>query len=613
MPHRVGTLTTRTFLAAFLVFLVATSGFAADSWRSLYDQGVAAYHEDRYTDAVNLLTQAVNLATQYGDERLGNSLTKLADSYYQQSQYDTAEPLYRRSAAIFNRVSGAQSGDYASCLYDLGLCLYKAEKGKEAISVLNKAAAIQSDVLGKNNSDYADTLLALGKALDNAGKSDEAESTLRQAMEIYEATSGPGSLDIAHTQNALASVLRDEGEYEETEALLKSSIATKEKLEGALDADTAVGLCNLAGLYCALENYKAAEPLLRRAIWIDTKVYGAESKDVAGDIASLADCLMSDGRYEEAEQSFKQALAIYPRIAAQDDADYASCLDGQAKLLRCTKRSAEAEKFEAQSDAILTAGDRESVKEFLSKPFTDKWAVCIGITQFKDKSNNLSWPAKDASDIAEHLIQFEHFPPTHVQLLQNSQATKKNILNVVGDQWLPTNAKEDDLVVIFMSSHGSSSSYTPSGLNFLLPYDATDDLTKSGIPMLELMRMIKSNVRANRVIIILDACHSGATANSEIKRQGNFDARGLAHEAGQVILCSSEVDETSADSSKLENGVFTHYLLEGLRLHDDQTTLGEAFRYAQKRVIASSDEDDDKQTPVMKGLWDADNLRLAGP
>ncbi|MBY0358854.1 MAG: tetratricopeptide repeat protein [Candidatus Obscuribacterales bacterium] len=603
----------KILLAGSLLFFVATTSSIADGWRSLYDQGVAAYHEDRYADGIALLTKAANLAASYNDERLGNSLSKLADCYYQQSQYNTAEPLYRQTAAIFNRVSGSQSNDYASSLYDLGLCLYKNDKDKEAISVLNKAAAIQSTNLGNDSSDYADTLLALGKALDAADKDEEAESKLRQAIEIYASTSGSQSLDMAHAQNALASVLRDEGEYEETESLLKSSIIIKERLEGAFDADTAVGLCNLAGLYCALENYKAAEPLYRRAILIDTKVYGVESMDVAGDIASLADCLMCAARYEEAEPYFKQALAIYQKIAAKDDTDYLSCLDGQAKLFRCTKRVAEAEKLEALSDALLTAADRENVKEFLNKPFTDKWAVCIGISEFKDKSNNLSWPAKDASDTAEHLIQFEHFPATHVRLLQNSQATKKNILNVIGSQWLPVNAKEDDLVVIFISSHGSSASSTSSGFNFLLPYDSTDDLSTSGIPMQELMRMIKNNIRANRVIIVLDACHSGATTKSEVKRQGNFDARSLAHDAGQVILCSSEVDETSADSSKLENGAFTHYFLEGLRLRGDQTTLGEAFRYAQKRVIEYSDSDDDKQTPVMKGLWDADNLRLASP
>ncbi len=49
---------------------------------------------------------------------------------------------------------------------------------------------------------------------------------------------------------------------------------------------------------------------------------------------------------------------------------------------------------------------------------------------------------------------------------------------------------------------------------YLIAYDTDiDDLYTSAIPMQRLAHDIKSRVHCDRVIIFLDACHSGATEN----------------------------------------------------------------------------------------------------
>ncbi|NJL72008.1 MAG: caspase family protein [Candidatus Competibacteraceae bacterium] len=85
------------------------------------------------------------------------------------------------------------------------------------------------------------------------------------------------------------------------------------------------------------------------------------------------------------------------------------------------------------------------------------------------------------------------------------------MLSELGSKWLPRLAHPDDLVVIFISSHGSASEMDVGGVNYLVVHDTDpDDLFTTGIDMQQLTRLIKSRVHCQRIVIILDACHSGA-------------------------------------------------------------------------------------------------------
>ncbi len=70
-----------------------------------------------------------------------------------------------------------------------------------------------------------------------------------------------------------------------------------------------------------------------------------------------------------------------------------------------------------------------------NNPVKDKWAVVVGVSQFKDKSINLKYPAKDAIDFSRFLTSEGHFAPDHVKVLVNEQATREQILDVIGDKW----------------------------------------------------------------------------------------------------------------------------------------------------------------------------------
>ncbi len=238
------------------------------------------------------------------------------------------------------------------------------------------------------------------------------------------------------------------------------------------------------------------------------------------------------------------------------------------------------------------------------RPIKDKWAVVVGISEFADGSINLQYPAKDAADFAQFLVKEGHFAADHVHVLTNANATRENLLSEIGDTWLPRVVQPDDLAVIYISSHGSPSSMDVNGVNYLLAYNTEKDrLYATGISIQDLSTIIKDRVHSDRVVVILDACHSGAAKTDEkgIARVTNFDAEHIAQGTGQMVICSSAPNQVSWESKNYSNGVFTHHLIDSLR---KKPLLADAFNSLKDQVQTEVLQDrGELQTPMLKSKW----------
>jgi hypothetical protein len=251
------------------------------------------------------------------------------------------------------------------------------------------------------------------------------------------------------------------------------------------------------------------------------------------------------------------------------------------------------------------------------RPVRDKWALVVGISHFANPSINLKYPAKDAEDFSRFLIEKENFAADHVRLLTDQQATRANILSTLGDKWLPRVALPEDLVVIYISSHGSPADIDVGGVNYLVAYDTDiNSLYATGIPLQDLMRIIKARVHADRVMIVLDACHSGA-ASADAKGlafTANVSAEAVSQGTGQLVIASSKTDQVSWEGKEYSNSVFTHYLMEGLSQAGSATKLGAAFGYMSDRVEEEVLRDRGVlQNPVLKSHWQGGDLAIGAP
>ena len=251
-----------------------------------------------------------------------------------------------------------------------------------------------------------------------------------------------------------------------------------------------------------------------------------------------------------------------------------------------------------------------------NRPVTDKWALVVGISKFADGSLNLRYPAKDAQDFYNYLISKGNFAKDHVRLLLNEKATKENILDQLGDSWLPRAALPDDLVVIFISSHGSASDSDIRGVNYVVAHDTNPTkLFTTAIPMQHLADTIRERVHSDRVLVVLDTCHAGGAASESkgIVRQANADAATIAQGSGQLVICSSDKNQTSWESKQYANSVFTRSLIEGLQKQGNTSDVSDVFNFVKDKVQQEVvQERGVLQTPVLESSkWTGKDLIIA--
>lgn len=245
----------------------------------------------------------------------------------------------------------------------------------------------------------------------------------------------------------------------------------------------------------------------------------------------------------------------------------------------------------------------------LNSAVQDKWALVVGISKYKDSRLDLKFPHKDAQDFANYLISEGNFAPDHVHVLINEQATKENILDEMGESFLPINAKKGDLVVVYIAGHGSAVEQDVASENFLVVHDTdVNRLYATSINMNDLVHELKKRIQTDRVLLVLDTCHAGSAASKvsgpeRAKLPPRFfqPDNPIPIGTGQLVIASSTAAQKSHDSVRYANGIFTKHFIDGLRKFND---IDEVFSYTEKQV---SDECKESFT----GEWQTPQLKQA--
>lgn len=240
------------------------------------------------------------------------------------------------------------------------------------------------------------------------------------------------------------------------------------------------------------------------------------------------------------------------------------------------------------------------------------WAVVIGINDYQN-IRKLRYSVNDANSFYHHLVAVNKIPSKNIILLIDEDATLTKIRSSLGTQ-LKNKAGKEDMVIIYFAGHGATEkdSTSPDGdglEKYLLPYDVDPkDLYATALPMGEILRIFK-RIQSERLIFIADSCYSGASGGRTISlteiRTNISDAflDRIATGKGKIILTASGANEVSAEKKHLQHGVFTYFLLEGMKGkadtdQDGLITVDEAYRYVSRRVPDATNQE---QHPVKKG------------
>jgi hypothetical protein len=267
------------------------------------------------------------------------------------------------------------------------------------------------------------------------------------------------------------------------------------------------------------------------------------------------------------------------------------------------------------------AQKEDSFKRPAQQAIGQKWAVVIGISKYKDsRVAGLRYASADARSFYDWLIsqQGGGYAPSQIRLLLDSGATAESIKNALFS-WLKQ-ALEEDMVTIYFAGHGSPESPDSPNNLFLLPFDTKyNDIASTGFPMWDVETALKRFIKAKKVVVIADACHSGGVGQSfDIARRGDRSVKinpissGLQNLSkigdGVAVISASDDKQFSQESQSWGggHGVFTYFLLKGLNgdadyNRDGQVTMGELIPYLSEQVRRDTRN---AQSPTVSGKFD---------
>lgn len=261
---------------------------------------------------------------------------------------------------------------------------------------------------------------------------------------------------------------------------------------------------------------------------------------------------------------------------------------------------------------IVAQGTGGQTVQTIAAPRIDKrWAVVVGVGEYaSDDIPDLEFAPADARAVRDFLESDAAGPFDEVLYLENERATgaaMREALFVFLQQ-----ADWDDLVVIYYAGHGAPDPGRPDNL-YLLPTDAElGSLAATGFPMWDVKTALRRQIAAERVLVIADACHSAGTADGEVVGGGEANHisggfQGLFTPSRRLMMTAADTNEFSLEDARWGgHGVFTHFMLDGLRGAGDLdgngiVTFTELFDHVSSNVRQATNG---RQNPQRSGFGD---------
>lgn len=219
----------------------------------------------------------------------------------------------------------------------------------------------------------------------------------------------------------------------------------------------------------------------------------------------------------------------------------------------------------------------------------------VGINTYKDASMNLAYARPDAEAIANVFDTKKGgkaggmlFSNVTVSCLLDTEATGAAILNGIAS--LAQSAKPEDVAFLYLAGHGE----TANGIWYFLPTEMrqmalTERVQEFGIPWPKIEAAI-GKIPARKVVLILDACKSGAVVGGV--RGGVAEQQALAIMAraqGIHILTAANGQQYAGEVKALGHGILTYAILEGLsgkagNSNEAAVMVSELMAYVDQRV-----------------------------
>ncbi|MBN1872833.1 MAG: caspase family protein [Anaerolineae bacterium] len=229
------------------------------------------------------------------------------------------------------------------------------------------------------------------------------------------------------------------------------------------------------------------------------------------------------------------------------------------------------------------------------------WAVLVGINHYNDAFiHSLKVCVDDVTAIHQTLSGRYEVARLLTDATSEYLPMRANILGELAS--VTQAASADDLFLFYFSGHGLAR----EGESYLLARDTRfSALDTTAIAMRDIRRYIQQSP-AHAKIIVLDACHSGASiGKSEPTMTPEFIQRVFEQAEGIAVLASCKENQQSWEWPEKRRSVFTYYLLDALTGKADFegkgfVTVSDVSNYVTDGVRAWAANKSVPQTPTLQ-------------
>ncbi len=214
------------------------------------------------------------------------------------------------------------------------------------------------------------------------------------------------------------------------------------------------------------------------------------------------------------------------------------------------------------------------------------YAIAIGINHY-NCIRSLEYAANDAQNVRDFLLNEARFDAVfyysdHSPEINgaSTRPTRSNLERLLKVTFETPFMGDGDNFWFFFSGHGTRE----NEIDYLIPCDAfPEDLERSGISVNYIIQRLK-RCEADNIVLILDACREQGNDSSKSIQGMGKQTEENARQNGVISIRSCSEHEYSWELEELQQGAFTHALLEGLGSKGRKATVERLNEYLKSTV-----------------------------
>jgi len=259
-------------------------------------------------------------------------------------------------------------------------------------------------------------------------------------------------------------------------------------------------------------------------------------------------------------------------------------------------------------EKTIIQSDVDDLPSIKVKPNKNAYAIVIGIENYRQKLPQADYATHDSRTVTEYLTKVMGYPEENIVTLTNEHAAKSDFEKYF-EKWLSNNVEKDSTVFVYYSGHGAPDPKT--GGAYLVPYDGDPSFISETGYSLKRMYDALGKLQAKEIIVALDSCFSGAGGRSVLAKGARPLVMNLqdtiVSSLNMTVMAAASGDQMSSTYDEKGHGLFTYFLLKGIKNEDvvkpdGSIAISDLFSYIKPQVERIARKQyNNEQTPQLIG------------